>query len=355
MVKKTLDSVRHGRIRYAARPVAVLLSMLLWAGCGPSKVLEPVRVWPPPPQEPRISYVGELSSNRDVGLGFFSRVRAALLGPGPLEGLAKPFGVYSDGLGSVYVTDTGLDVVFVFDTTHGKFWRFGGGGGPGVLVEPIEVVGTPEGGFCVSDSERGAVHFYDAGGAYVKSIGGPGVMERPTGLAVDTARKRLYVVDTQLHKVLVYSTEGDLLSEFGRRGDAKGEFYSPTGIAVDDEGTIHVVDTFHFAVQLFTPEGEFINAFGKAGRSPGLFARPKGIAVDGGGNIFVTDSLTDNVQIFDSEGHLLLVLGGSGSGPGQFNVPAGICIDDRGKIFVTDSLNKRIQIFQMVDHESVKG
>lgn len=308
-------------------------------------------MWPPPPLVPRVEYIGELSSNQDLGLTFFGKVKRLLLGPDDMQSLAKPFGVYSDRRGSVFVTDTALDVVFVFDVARKKFWRFGGGGGPGLLIEPIEVRGIRDGHFCVSDSERGAVHFYDEDGRYLKSIGGPGLLERPTGMAVDSSRDRLYVVDTWRNKVLAFSTEGDSLFEFGGRGDREGEFYSPTGISVDGEGRIYVVDTFHFAIQVFSPDGEFLYAFGKAGQSPGLFARPKGIAVDRRGNIYVTDSMTDNVQIFDSSGRLLLVLGGSGSGPGQFSVPSGIWIDDGQKLFVTDSLNRRVQIFRLLDDE----
>jgi DNA-binding beta-propeller fold protein YncE len=333
---------------------AVVALAILASGCGSSRPQEPLRVWPPPPLVPRIEYVGDLSSNQDLGLSFLGKLKRFLLGPGELEALAKPFGVYSDGAGAVFVTDTALDVVFVFDTARKKFWRFGGGGGPGVLVEPIEVIGTPNGHFCVSDSERGAIHFYDGDGKYLKSIGGPGVLERPTGLAVDPSRDRLYVVDTTRNKVLVFSTEGDSLFEFGERGDNEGEFYFPTGISVDGEGKIYVVDTFHFAIQVFSPDGQFLYAFGKAGRSPGLFARPKGIALDRWGNIYVTDSMTDNVQVFDGEGRLLLVFGGSGSGPGQFSVPSGIWIDAGQRLYVTDSLNRRVQIFRLLD-ENMDG
>jgi len=278
-------------------------------------------------------------------LGLFGKIKRALLGPDPAESLAKPFGVASSG-DVVYVTDTAQDAVFVFDLGRKRFWKFGRRR-EGILVEPIEVVKLPDGKLCVSDAEKGAVHFYDSDGRYLRSVG-YGSLQRPTGLAVDADLGRLYVVDTKAHKVVAYTTNGDSLFEFGGRGDGKGQFYYPTGIAVGPGGKIFVVDTFHFAVQVFSAEGRFLFAFGRAGRSPGLLARPKDIAVDRQGRIYVTDSMTDNVQIFDGSGRLLLVLGGSGDGPGQFSVPAGITLDREGRLYVVDSLNKRVQMFRML-------
>ena len=61
---------------------------------------------------------------------------------------------------------------------------------------------------------------------------------------------KLYVVDHGLDCIFVLSKDGSESELFGRRGHNGGEFRDPSGIVVDDDGTMIVVDSRNHRIQL---------------------------------------------------------------------------------------------------------
>jgi len=51
----------------------------------------------------------------------------------------------------------------------------------------------------------------------------------------------------------VFDANGRLLARAGSPGTGEGQFDSPEGIAIDDEGNVYVVDTANDRVQVFSP------------------------------------------------------------------------------------------------------
>ncbi len=151
---------------------------------------------------------------------------------------------------------------------------------------------------------------------------GHDILERPTGLARDAQRGRVYVADTRAHDIKVFDDDGKLLNVIGQRGEGDGEFNFPTYLTfVGDK--LYVTDTMNSRIQIFDTDGNFIAKFGKLGLNVGNLVRPKGVAVDSFGNIYVIESLYDNLLVFDNKGRTLLALGGSGKGIGEFYLPSG--------------------------------
>src|SRR5437667_10267154 len=68
----------------------------------------------------------------------------------------------------------------------------------------------------------------------------------------------------------------------GGRGRGKGEFDSPTAMAVDPSGNILVADTGNGRIEKFSPTGTFVTSIGQ-------FEAPNGIAIDHAGNIYVAE------------------------------------------------------------------
>jgi len=321
--------------------VVSLLSFLLLVviSCAPvEQEKQEEWVWPPPPEKPRIKYIASYRGESDFkGKGLLD----VLLGE---EGfkleLMKPYGVWAKDH-KIYVADTAWNTVIMFDTKEKKVKAIGS------FMGLIDVEGDNTGRLFVSDAKARTVYAINEEGKVLMSYGFR-KLGRPTGLAVDEKRKRLYVVDTGEHNVKVFDIEsGKLLFTIGKRGVGDGEFNFPTNIAVDRRnGNIVVVDSMNFRVQIFSPEGKFIFKFGTIGNRPGTFYRPKGVGVDSEGHIYVVDAAFDNFQIFDEKGRLLLWVGQAGSGPGQFHLPAGMYIDERDRIYVVDQFNRRVQVFQ---------
>ena len=69
-----------------------------------------------------------------------------------------------------------------------------------------------------------------------------GHVVQPADMAVDKVGN-LYVVDEKGHRVLKYSADGRFERNFGRYGDAAGEFIAPFRIAALTDGTLLVADT----------------------------------------------------------------------------------------------------------------
>ncbi len=304
-------------------------------------------VWPKPPEIPRIRFVAAVSKPQDLQIrpGVFRRFFDYLTGKTEVP-MVAPYGVETDATGRLYVVDTFLRTVHVFDLKGSAYYAFPSD--QANLVSPIDIaIENKRGSIYVSDSKAGVVKiFNDAGKNFAGELG-RGILARPTGIAVNAKTSELLVVDTLKAAIFRFDlAERKLKGKFGGNGKAEGELNFPTNICVTSDGTIFASDSLNFRIQEFTPDGKFLRAFGSIGTGPGHFSRPKGVAVDSDGNIYVVDGLFDNVQIFDRESRLLMAFGRPGNGYGEFWLPTGIFIDPDDRIYVSDTYNKRVQIFQ---------
>lgn len=304
-------------------------------------------VWPLPPEEPRIEFLFTISSRADLGIerSFLRKAWDWFVGAEEVGGfLVQPLGVTVDERGRIYVTDTGLRCVHIFDVKNKKYQTLQETK-KGQLLSPVAVAVSSNRRIYVTDSGRREVIVYDDDADVLFTISG--YFTRPTGLTIHN--NRLYVVDTGLHKIFVFDLAGKLLFEFGRRGVQPGEFNFP--VFITSSQRLYVVDAMNHRVQVLDDSGRVIRMFGEVGNVQGTFANPKGIAVNSEGHIYVADALFDAFQIFDNEGRLLLVVGHSGHGNGEFLTPSGMAIDKENKIYVVDALNKRVQVFRYLEEQ----
>lgn len=328
---------------------ALILGALSLAGCATAAKPAGQLVWPLPPEPPRIEYVESYSRRGHFGAQGVDRLKEALLGQDPRRQgrMLKPYAVTTDAKGRVYVTDTGMALVWVFDGDK-RDVRFLGGSGQGQLATPSGIAVDARGTVFVADTKLDRVFGFDEAGAMVVAIGGPDEFYSPGGLAVDRHSGRLYVSDAGRHKIRVYDTvSGKFLFEFGERGSEPGKLNYPTHLFLR-RGRLYVSDTMNFRIQVFDLDGRLVGALGEMGANFGQFARPKGVAVDSEGNVYVADAAFNNFQIFNGSGELLLFVGRVGTQPGEFWLPAGLHIDEQDRIFVVDQYNRRVQVFRFL-------
>jgi len=338
------------------RPLIVSFA-LLWVcfGCATSPAKRSELVWPQPPEEPRIRFIESISSEADVEKPSIVRgLMALLFGNEPKAGLVKPYAAHADREGRLLVGDSAWGKILVFDRKKNDFFIIGVDG-PGVLKQPQGVTTDSAQRIYVTDvlEKRGVV--YDRNGKFLFAIGEQKRFERPVGIALNEALKRIYITDTRKHNISVFDMQdGKFLFEFGGRGTEDGKFNFPINLAVDKDGKVYVMDMFNFRVQIFNADGKFESKFGSVGDGLGQFSKPKGIAVDSEGHVYVVDAAFNNVQIFDQQGRLLLFFGEFGSRNGQFWLPAGMDIDAHDRIYVADQYNKRINIYQYLSERYKK-
>lgn len=349
----------EAQLKRGAITLLVLSALIVAGACATSadrtQVIrlnqEPDRVWPPPPQKPRIQFLKSISGPSDIGVtkSWLQKTMDRVFGGEEREvTMLRPYGIFAHA-GRIYVTDPGIATVHVFDLGERSYFpirRFRND----ILLSPIGIA-ADESSIYLTDSVLKRVFVFDQKGNPAREVGMPATFIRPAGIAVRD--DRIYVVDTHAHKVLVFAKQdGRLLFQFGRNGRQEGEFNYPTNIFVGKDEFIYVTDSLNFRVQIFDKDGNFVTAFGKHGDGSGDFSKPKGIAVDSEGHIYVADAHFDNIQIFDRTGALLLVFGNTGRKSGEMVLPAGIFIDDHDRIYVADSYNNRIQIFQYLKEDN---
>jgi DNA-binding beta-propeller fold protein YncE len=333
---------------------ALLGSCPVWlSGCAtaPPAPKEEKLVWPAPPLPPRIEFVRSITSEDDLRTDttFSAAMVTFLAGEQMPEGrIASPAGlaISADGL-RLYVADPLQQKVFIFDFAKKELRKIEVGYPTGLALDDEENI-------YVVDGVTKGVKVFDRSGKEVRKIN-DGSMTRPNGIAVDSRRDRVYVVDTgnkeaEEQNVKVFDRSGKRIGSIGTApGGDFGQFSYPTYVHVDGDGNVFVSDTLNSRIQKFDSTGKFVTAIGRAGSNWGEFDKPKGVALDSFGNVYVVDTGWSNVQIFNPKGEILLFFGGRGPVPGMMKNPLSIAISSDNTIFVGDYLNHRINVYRLVN------
>jgi len=326
-------------------------------------------VWPLPPDVPRIKWVHEYYGEEKPKVAegkqapkkkqsWMDRVAGVpTTDSGAIKKewthiFVKPYGMGMDSKGRLYVADSYVSAVFVFDSESGK---------TSLLKNGVDAKFGTMIGMTVDEADR--IFIVDSVWHRVAVLGkdwkletyfGDKELDHPGGIAIDETNRLLYVVDTGKDRVAVFDADDfrflrTIGSSAKKQGDDDpGTLSKPSNVAVDKDGLIYVSDTMNNRIQVFDADGNFISMFGKHGDAPGTFARPKGLTFDSDGHLWVTDAYQNNVQIYDKEGHLRAFFGMPGELPGQFSVPSGILIDKNNRVYVAEQFKARVQVFQYV-------
>lgn len=128
---------------------------------------------------------------------------------------------------------------------------------------------------------------------------------------------------------------------FGKAGANKGDFSSPKGLAVANDGMLFVADTQNRRVQAF-------NSFGNWQYNIQIseMQSPIDISFDSSNKVYIIDSVDCHIRVFDFSGNLLNKFAGKGTGSGQLKSASGISICN-DKIYVTDTEGYRICVFAL--------
>jgi len=317
----------HASIRFSllSRLCAVAL-VAVAAGCTSTRKAAPktYTFFPPAPDEPRVQFLAAFSSDLELGRSpnFTDFITGRPSGASPL---VKPYGMALKD-GKLYVCDTMASGIQVFDLARRRS-RYFAPRGEGRLQTPINISIDADGTRYVADTGRNQVLIYSKDDGYVGAMGTTGEM-KPTAVAITP--DQLYVADVKGHSVRVYNkADRQFLFTIPKDPKAdKGRLFSPTNLAIDQQGRLLVSDLGAFAVQVYDLEGNYQRTIGQQGVAPGLFARPKGVAVDREGRAYVVDAATQVVQLFDLEGRLLMYFGQAASSTeGELYLPAAVKVD----------------------------
>lgn len=295
-------------------------------------------------------------------------------GEGDLPLFDRPMGVAVGERNQIYVTDAGNNRVCVFDS-QGRYIRSFGSFGiakpaPGVqatyqagsLNFPVGIDTDDEGNVYVASFRNDSIEVFDAEGVPLRRFPDPTL---PTGrgssgygsrgIAVTDVAvhgDRVYATDT--YQVFVFTTEGELLDQWGMPGLNPEDLDHPNGIAVSDDGeTVYVSDSNHSRVTAFTPEGEVRWQVGEisggiGSEGGGALQLPRGLTVLPDGSILVSDAFAFTLVRISQDGKTVEDFGERGVDAGQVNF-ANDVESFRGFVVVADKENGRLQLVRLVN------
>lgn len=359
-VQSPLLKVTKGMVFFVKRLPGFLAIYLVAAlACGCAGAIAPKKryFWPPPPQRPRIEWLGAYGSQLDLPETTGRKIKWVLVGEDAPIGFVSPLDIKSDGKGKVYVADPGGPAVFVYDMSKSEVRLLPRRKNELKFRQPISIALDDEGNLYIADRWLNIIMVYDSAEEFRGILNIKGRVKKPAAIAVDRVRKRLLVSDTHDHRVKVFSLAGEFLFDFGGHGEADGRFSYPIAMTVNRAGEIVVADAMNARVQIFDGSGKFLRKFGSRGSGIGDFQLIKGVATDSADNIYVTDGRSHRVLIFSSAGEFLLPVGGMYSiatrkvAPAGFLLPQGIDVDRNDTIYVVDQINRRFQVFQYLTDE----
>ena len=271
------------------------------------------------------------------------------------NGLLQPSDVAVGKDHLIYVVDGVNNRVVVFDQEGKVSFTFGSkGSGNGLLNAPLGITTDSQGNVYVADSGNRRIQIFSPRGQFrslfaVTSQPGEKPAD-PVDLALDEGRKRIYVVDNDNHRILVYSlTDYKLLESWSSEGEGMQRLRHPFFIALANDTSLLVVDVLNTRVQVWTPQGKAVSSIGVYGVDLGQLYRPKGVGVDKDNNIFVSDSYVGAIQTFNRYGHFKTVVGDETGEVMIWKTPVGITIDDKQRLYVVEMLPNRVGVYQILD------
>lgn len=320
------------------------MGLIFLSGCAGAPTL-PRLFWPPPPEQPRLEFIGAYSAVEDFPKTASQRFTEKLTGTQIVPAFKTPFGIASDSKGTVYVSDIhdrNLRVIDMNAPTIEYFTK------DFLFTAPLGMTIDSRDNLYVADGAKGKVFVFGPNKQPLFTFGSPEVISKPAYLAINEKLGRIYVSDGDGHRIVVFDLQGKSLFSFGQRGRGEGELYSPQGLAIDRNGHVYVADMLNARIQVFDADGKYLSKFGQRGDQIWQFDRPKSLAFDSEDHLYVLDSRKSVIIIYDTEGKLLLTTGtGSPSTHKMgFGLPSSIFIDANDRIYVADSLNKRFAVWQ---------
>jgi DNA-binding beta-propeller fold protein YncE len=178
-------------------------------------------------------------------------------GDGQFEGLT---GLAIAPNGNVYTADagppTGNHRIQYFSPSGSFLGEWGSKGtGNGEFDDPYGLAVALNGNVYVADVNNHRIQYFTSNGSFLGKWGsqgtGDGQFYYPTGITI-TPNGYVFVADLANHRVQHFTPTGSFLGKFGSRGSGNGEFERPVDVALSPDGTrVYVVDTDNHRIQYF--------------------------------------------------------------------------------------------------------
>lgn len=160
----------------------------------------------------------------------------------------------------------------------------------------------------------------------------------------------LFVTDTPNNRLQRFGLDGKWQANIGESTgffDSKkkeGRMRQPSGVAVNDAGTIYVADAGNQRIDAFSPDGVFLFGIGPM-VGPFTLREPVALAWDKAGFLYFVDKGLKKVVKCEPSGAYIASWGEEGDGPGQFRSPVSIAFDGQNYLYTLDSELDRVSVY----------
>jgi uncharacterized protein (TIGR03437 family) len=221
-----------------------------------------------------------------------------------------PGGIVVASDGTIYIAETtnhvvrkisgGTISVYAGTATSG----YGGDGGTAstaLINGPTGLALDSSGSLYISDTGNNLIRKVTKDGIITSYVGGTGPtagsLKNPTGICVDAAGT-LYIADSGNRRIVKFANSK--LSAFagnsnvGFSGDGgpatSATFNNPVGLAVDSAGSVYIADTNNGRIRKVTPDGNIVTI------ASGL-SFPRGVALTADGKVYVADTANNVIRV----------------------------------------------------------
>ncbi|HEY3488201.1 MAG TPA: NHL repeat-containing protein, partial [Gammaproteobacteria bacterium] len=198
---------------------------------------------------------------------------------------------------------------------------------------------------CLNQKQK-TVQVLDSKAKPVKALGAK--FKEPLQAAFDD--KHIVVLDDS--KVFVFSTEGNLLTEFGKSGSSDGQFRGASDIFLRNS-RIYVAERSNKRVQIFSIKGVYLGKLPeKPNKEAPVLLDPAAVAVDSNGNIYVADAGKNRISVFSGAKEWMYEIGEQAASPAAFKSITDLAFDTDNNLYVLGQTGLKEQTVQVYNGPS---
>ena len=121
---------------------------------------------------------------------------------------------------------------------------------------------------------------------------------------------------------------------FGSQDSGKGQFKCPSDVDFDADDNVYIVDTNNHRIQVFSPQEQYLRAIGQKRFGSKELVSPINMHISDD-QLFITEHEKNHVTVFKTSGELFTTFGN-----GVLSNPEGIEVDEDGFVYVTSDYSR---------------
>ncbi len=312
------------------------------------------------------------------------------------SGFLFPWKAVFDSAGNIYVSDSGHNrirkinattgiITTIAGTGDGRFAGDGGSATAAALNSPQGLAIDGVGNLYVADTGNHRVRKIEAATGNITTLAGDGnarffgdggqaasaSLATPSDVAADSLGN-IYVADSNNSRIRKINSSGVITTvagngQFDFAGDGgpavNAVLNFPQGIAVDRSGILYIADTYNGVIRKIAAAGTIATIAGTPGTdgfggdnnsaTAAVLSEPAGLIVDAVGNLFIADTGNHRVRRVDVVTSVITSIAGTGqkafsgdNGPAvsaSLAYPTGVAVNAAGDIYIADLSNLRLR------------